>query len=343
MGENTSCGVTGHTMNSDINSIPLVFMQESAVFGDRKPSKSEWINHVELYSAISNRIDSSHLTGLQRVRGLWRIYVDNLQDKVKLMEEGVPMRGKIIPVLNTNPQRPDGENTIRIRIKNIPLSADDGIITRVLTLRGIEIISITRDKLRIQGRLTNCETGDRLVVVKSTSLQEPLPNFMMFGVFTARVFHVGQVAGSRPDVKCTKCLKTGHKYNQCENDWVCRTCNQPGHKQSECTAHEDADQDTNTDSEAEVDVEQPSKDAESAESVPLSPQKPAKPRRVTSLSRDPRPKTQPTMDKYTKTNQSDPSDTPEKAKRGNTPERSLPTPTDAQQEKTTKKVKQRKK
>lgn len=52
------------------------------------------------------------------------------------MAEGVPLRGKTIPVLNTNPQRPDGENIIKVRVKNIPLSADDGVITRVFTLKG---------------------------------------------------------------------------------------------------------------------------------------------------------------------------------------------------------------
>ena len=68
--------------------IPLVFMTETALFGDRLPSKREWLSHVELFTAISKRIDSSHITGLQRVSGLWRIYIDNLQDEVSLMEQG---------------------------------------------------------------------------------------------------------------------------------------------------------------------------------------------------------------------------------------------------------------
>ena len=137
----------------------MIIIGITALFGDRLPSKQEWLSHVELFTAISKRIDSSHITGLQRVSGLWRIYIDNLQDKVSLMEQGVPLRGKIIiPVLNTNPVRLDGENSLRIRIKNIPLSADDGVISRVLILRGIEVIAINRDKLCVNGKLTNCET-----------------------------------------------------------------------------------------------------------------------------------------------------------------------------------------
>lgn len=205
-------------MVSGKTDIPLVFLRESSLFGDRKPNKPEWVTHTELYMALSDRIESSHITGLQRVRGLWRIYVDNLDDKVKLMAEGVHLRGKAISVLNTNPQRPDWEGTIRVRVKNIPLSADDGMITRELTLRGADVINVTREKLRINGKLTNCETGDRLITVKASSLKEPLPNFMAFGLFKARVFHAGQKTGTQPEKRCSKCLQTGHKFNECEND-----------------------------------------------------------------------------------------------------------------------------
>ena len=80
--------------------IPLVFLRESSLFGDRK---MRWLSHTELYMALSDRINSSHIKGLQRVRGLWRIYVDNLDNKVILMAEGVHLRGRNTPVLNTNP------------------------------------------------------------------------------------------------------------------------------------------------------------------------------------------------------------------------------------------------
>ena len=71
--------------------------------------------------ALSDRIKSSHIARLQRVGGLSIVYVD----KVKLMAEGVNLRCKTLTVFNTNPQRMDGEGTLRIRLKNIPLSTDD--------------------------------------------------------------------------------------------------------------------------------------------------------------------------------------------------------------------------
>ena len=158
------------------NGIPLVFMREVELFGTRKPDRSEWISHSELYKAISLRINPPHIKGLQRIGAMWRIYIDNLEDKVKLLAEGVPLRGKTIRVLNTNPGRLDSEITTRVRVKNIPLSVDDGLITRSLTLRNIEIIKLFHEKLRIDDKLTNCETGDRIIIVKTSSLKILISN-----------------------------------------------------------------------------------------------------------------------------------------------------------------------
>lgn len=216
-----------------VKAAPLVFFRESDLFGDRRPTKDEWLMHAELYNAIATNIDASHITGLQRVRGMWRIYLDNVEDKVTLMAEGVSVRGKVVQVLNTNPNRLDNENTVSIRVKNIPLSVDDGIITRALTLRHLDVISCKREKLRINGKLTNCSTGDRLVTVKSTTLVEPLPNYINFGQFVGRCIHPGQNNPARI-TKCTKCLQDGHKISQCPNEWLCKRCKQSGHKQAEC-------------------------------------------------------------------------------------------------------------
>lgn len=108
------------------------------------------------------------------------------------MAKGVLIRGKTLPILNTNPDRLDSEQTTQVRIKNIPLSVDDGTITRVLTLGKLEVIVCCREKLRVDGKLTNCATGDRLVAVKTSTLTEPLPHVMNFGHFVGRVLHMGQ-------------------------------------------------------------------------------------------------------------------------------------------------------
>lgn len=259
--------------------IPLVFLQEIELFGKRIPTREEWLGHVELYKALANKIDPSHIKGLQRIRGLWRVYLDNLEDKVKLMSDGVPLRGKIIPVLNTNPNRLDGENTTRVRVKNLPLSVDDDVIVRTLTLMKLEVISHYREKLRINDKLTNCETGDRLIIVKTSTLKVPLPNFMSFGKHTGRVLHFGQHKADNRPKKCSKCLQEGHVFSSCPNDWVCMACSKSGHKRSECPIndkddpkndHEDDSCDSEAGSESDAKSQHSSDDSDDNESVKLT-------------------------------------------------------------------------
>lgn len=209
----------------------VVFFQERALFGNHKPTYAEFVKHEEMYGSLSKSINPTHLTGLQRINGMWRIYLDNVADKATLIAKGVTIRGRSLPILPTNPLRLDSENTTRIRIQNIPLSADDGTISRALILKGLDVISTTREKLRINGKLTNCETGDRIVLVKSSTLTEPLHRFMTFGQFKAKVIHRGQV---KPKLNCSKCLAEGHTLKTCPNEWKCRRCNQSGHKQGSC-------------------------------------------------------------------------------------------------------------
>ncbi|WAR27591.1 hypothetical protein MAR_013295 [Mya arenaria] len=59
--------------------------------------------------------------------------------------------GRIINLLSTNPNRLDGQQTVRIiRVKDIPLSVDDSVILRSLVAENKEGITIIREKLRVK-------------------------------------------------------------------------------------------------------------------------------------------------------------------------------------------------
>ena len=93
---------------------------------------------------------------------MWRIYMDNEEDRLSLLVQGLVLRGRQIPLHSQNPYNPDRTqpDTIRIKVRNVPLSADDEQIHRTL-------------KLGVDGKLTNCETGDRLIInseIKQTQL-----------------------------------------------------------------------------------------------------------------------------------------------------------------------------
>lgn len=343
----------GQVASRVTSNIPLVFLRESDIFGNRRPTKDEWLSHTELYQAISTLINESHIEGLQRVRGMWRIYLDNIDDKVALMSEGVPIRGKVIQVLNTNPDRLDSEQSTRIRIKNIPLSVDDGIITRTLTLRQIEVINSQKEKLRVNGKLTNCSTGDRLVFVKTSTLDEPLPHTMQFGQFIGRVIHPGQLnnKAQTKTMKCTKCHEEGHRFGQCTNEWVCNNCKQTGHKQSECplditkpksetsTLVDDTDNAQNSDEESDTDDDDTG--STDTKPVPQSKKSASSGNRARSSSNTHTPthgSGQSSMDRFV-SKMAPNTATPNTPRASSVTERSPPTPVEVLQERVQKKKK----
>ena len=164
--------------------------------------------------------------------GLWRIYADTNAAREALLYEGsINVRGKNVTIHGVNPGTRSRyeENSIRVRVKHVPLSADDGQIARTITLHGCTVTNMYRERLRYDGRLTNCETGDRILMV--TDLTTPLPRTMSIGKYRAVVLYRGQ-----PDDRkeCSKCLQKGHSSNECEDEVVCRNCLCKGHISADC-------------------------------------------------------------------------------------------------------------
>jgi hypothetical protein len=64
--------------------------------------------------------------------------MDNEEDRQSLLVQGINLRGRQIPLHLQNPHNPSRyqPDTIRIKIKNVPLSADDGQIDRALAMEG---------------------------------------------------------------------------------------------------------------------------------------------------------------------------------------------------------------
>ena len=205
------------------------------------------------------------------MRGLWRIYADDNDARETLLSEGrLTLRGKSIPLYGMNPGNllPGDGDYIRVRVKNIPLSADDGQIKRSINLHGCHVLNLYRERLRYQGRLTNCETGDRILFV--SELDGNLPRTMQIGKYKAIVIHWGQ-----PDDRkeCSKCMQKGHNTRDCTNEVVCRSCHASGHISSECPIplHEDLSETEPSDEESEHEEEGAVEASEPSEpSVPVN-------------------------------------------------------------------------
>lgn len=227
--------------NDPSNFVKPIFLKDVDVHGLTKPERSLWLTNVEIYRAIDEKIPAERIKGIQRIREMWRIYIDNEEDKLSLLVSGINLRGRQVPLYSQNPRNPGflRPDTIRIKVRNVPISADDGQIHRALELHGSDIQGFFRERLRVNGKLTNCQTGDRIVISKI--LEQPIPRNIQIGKYMAIVLHSGQPefqnrkGDGEGNVKtCHKCLQPGHLMAHCSSDWVCKTCKIPGHKMIDC-------------------------------------------------------------------------------------------------------------
>ncbi|CAC5355503.1 unnamed protein product [Mytilus coruscus] len=169
-------------------------------------------------------------------------------DKKDLLSKGVTIRRISVTLYTRNPKITfrEQEDTIRVRVKNIPLSADDNqIITLETSVSKCEVLNCYRERLRIDNKISNCKTGDRILICKT--FEQPLPKTMQVGKYWANINHYDQPPPTRPSTKCSKCLDEGHTARECPNGWKCKKCGQFGHKQFECTENMNSDSEGNED------------------------------------------------------------------------------------------------
>ena len=88
---------------------------------------------------------------IQRDRGLWRIYVNTPESRTKLLAEGFDFRNTSVTAFETNPFSAGTssplEEVLKITIKGVPLSVDDGEILKML--EKFEVSLILCKELRI--------------------------------------------------------------------------------------------------------------------------------------------------------------------------------------------------
>ncbi|XP_072182086.1 uncharacterized protein [Diadema setosum] len=192
----------------------------------------------ELFKCLLHVVPSSEIKGIQRIGGLWRLYITNKDARIKLITNGLNIRSVNVCVYDSNPFLPGGrEDTLRLVVKDIPLSVHENVITDELERRKCKITGkMHYQKLRVDGKLTKCLTGDRVLYVEP--MASPLPRTITFGLFKGRIFHVGQPDPNKANKICSRCLKSGHLRSACMNEIVCRICKQTGHVEADCPTHD---------------------------------------------------------------------------------------------------------
>jgi len=93
-----------------------IFLKDEDVFGSHKSERSIWLTNVEIYKAIGDKVQPQCIKGIQRVREMWRIYMDNEEDRQSLLVQGINLRGRQIPLHLQNPHNPSRYQPDTIRI-----------------------------------------------------------------------------------------------------------------------------------------------------------------------------------------------------------------------------------
>lgn len=213
---------------------PVVFFKNRDAVGYIEPA--EWndkgLKNEEVYKQLCKTIRQEHIQGVQKIGGLWRLYLTDTGARCKLLTQGLDIRGKTVTVYEHNPFLRTATNTVIVRVCDVPLSVHDSEIVTSLRSFGAEIKGeCTKEKLRVGGQLVNCLTGNRRIEIRTP--KEPLPRFISVNDFKARVYHPGQP--QTKDITCSRCQEKGHHLHNCKNKtFKCSECKEEGHLRYAC-------------------------------------------------------------------------------------------------------------
>lgn len=136
-----------------------------------------------------------------------------MESQCKLLAEGLNLRGKNVTIHENNPFLRTARDTVIVKVCDVPLSVHDSEIVTQLRNMGADIVGeCKKEKLRVDGKLVNCMTGNRRIEIKKP--KEPLPRFTAINDFKAKLFHYGQPRTQ--DVICNQCLEKGHYMTTCK-------------------------------------------------------------------------------------------------------------------------------
>ena len=122
------------------------------------------------------------------------------------------------------------KKTIKITVKDIPLSKENACIEAYLQSKGIVLtrpIQYGKTRNPLTKELTGCYSGDHIMYTKPFC--ENIPHAIYILSTRARVFYEGQKLADH-DMLCINCFSTAHFRSKCTNPKACYICRSLGHK-----------------------------------------------------------------------------------------------------------------
>ena len=197
-------------------------------------SNDNRITDYELSVAAS--LCASDLKCVQKDRELWRLYVNSQESRTKLLCEGFEIRNTNVRIYDTNPfsaglSNPD-EKVLKITVKGVPLSVDDGEVMKMLNKFNLSFTSdLKYEKIRHPEthKMIGILNGNRFIYAKALPQGTFLPRSSNCAGLKCFIYHYGQPSNKRTPY-CTQCWEDSHIKRDCPNNPRCKVCKAEGHK-----------------------------------------------------------------------------------------------------------------
>ena len=208
--------------------------------------RTKQIKGYELIKEIQEVVQKEDvIDGIQRIGGLWRVYICDEEEKIRLTSEGFTFRGVAVNVMTENPflrkdnSQQERQKGTKVIIQNVPLTIQNNdveIMLKQFKVTMLSGISYEYEKDE-QNQITRIKNGNRSVYLDSDMLEKnPIPRFSFCGNWRCRIQYRGQPIERK---YCYRCHKEGHFLRECRNERVCSVCHEPGHQEGaeDCAAY----------------------------------------------------------------------------------------------------------
>ena len=192
------------------------------------------ITELDVCLATADIVGTDNVRGSQRIRNLWRVYVNNEAARVKLLANGIDLGNQHIDLMNETPYSVSNTNrTIKITLSDIKIDISNDYLEEKLKAKGVRLAtkvkySNIKDK---NGKITPFQNGERFVYAEyNHTSSHPLPRCILVGDSPVRVRHQGQ---SPPSDICSKCFLMNHAAWSCTNGYACRACKSLSHREGD--------------------------------------------------------------------------------------------------------------
>ncbi len=243
MADNSMAGIISPERNNNANFRGSVAVEPNVTPAYIYTSDTNELDGYDIGLKVHTIVGNGMVRTVQKVRNLWRVYLNTHQSKVDLVTHGLDIGNTKVRVYNSNPfatgavrsgVKPadiDRVRMVKVTVKDLYESVHNDQVTHFFEhVLKVKLASeVKYSHYRRNHHLTGLRDGDRFMWIHPDQLEIPLPRFVKIGEFSCKIFHYGQFK-NRPK-ECFNCFQEGHLGKECKLPKVCKVCKDPGHSE----------------------------------------------------------------------------------------------------------------